>query len=266
MKNSFLIWYLYIIIVTIFYLTISVYPEMYTNNKLNTDFDIYVINLPSSKERLVHFIDQYNNTDLVSTNINVFSAVNGKTLELEKYVTPSAYEQIILTEKTNKRKYHYELTRGAVGCYLSHLEIYKKIAESDKKYGLIFEDDVILHHNFGKLMLDGIHNINNIDPDWDIFLLGIMCIDCKTNTNYIDVKRFWGLHGYLVKKESAIKLVSLLDKLISKQIDAEISLMIKYQKLKVYSIYPSIVIQSNQFGTMQTTVDTSSEAFKEEFV
>jgi len=40
--------------------------------------------------------------------------VNGKTLELEKYVTPSAYEQIILTEKTNKRKYHYELTRGAV--------------------------------------------------------------------------------------------------------------------------------------------------------
>jgi GR25 family glycosyltransferase involved in LPS biosynthesis len=131
MENNFLIYYMCIIIILILYLTICPHPELYSNSILNNNFDIYVINLPSSKERLVHFMNQYNNSDLVSTHINVFSAVNGKTLELEKYVTAKAYEQILLTEKTSKRKYHYELSSyGAIGCYLSHINTWKEIIKN----------------------------------------------------------------------------------------------------------------------------------------
>ena len=95
--------------------------------------------------------------------------------------------------------------------------------------------------------------------------MGVICLKCDINSEYINVQRFWGLHGYVVKKESAAKLVNLLEKLISKQIDADISLQIKYNKLKVYSINPIIVAQHNMGSDIQVPVIKNIDEFNEEF-
>lgn len=261
------IYILILCIVLLFILTNTFLNFSNTNKELYTinDFDIYVINLKKNKERLDFFMNEYNKSDLKNIPLNVFPAVVGKELDLINYVTPAAYKQILTTEVLKNRRFHYELTRGAVGCYLSHLNIWKKIAESDKKFGLIFEDDVMIATDFLERMLIG---LQNVPTDWDIYTCGIMCIKCDIKSNYIKVDRFWGLHGYIVRKESASIIYNELNKLINKQVDADLSLLIKYGKIKVYSINPIIVAQNGKFGSdIQVPVDKNSnvDAFTEEF-
>jgi len=232
-------------------------------NFTEDDFDVYVINLVSNTERLESFKYQYEKSDLAWKKYIVYPAVVGKELDIIKYVTPDAYNQVMETDATKRRKHHYDITKGAVGCYLSHLDIYRKIAASNKKYGLIFEDDVMIATDFYKRMLYG---LNTVPGDWDIYLLGLICLKCDIKSEYINVNRFWGLHGYLVKKEAAQRLVNNLDKLISKQIDADISLLIKEKRVKVYGINPIIVAQQNAFlSDIQVPVENNIDAFNEEF-
>lgn len=227
------------------------------------NFDVYVIHMAKNAERLVHFDKHYNNSDISFKNYNVFPAVIGSKLNLIDYVTPNAYEQILEIEKTLKRKHHYDLTRGAVGCYLSHLSIYKKIIESNIDYAIIFEDDSIMATDFYDRLQYG---LNKIPDDWDILLLGLTCLKCDIKMNYIDVHRFWGTHGYIIKNKTAAKLIEYLDKPLSKQIDADISLLIKRNILRVYGINPIIVAQESSFKSdIQIEIISSAEAFNEEF-
>jgi len=259
--NNYLLYLLIILLIIIIY--IKYQPEKYTNNYLDkNDFNVYVINLVKNKERLENFTYQYNNSDMSSKPFIVYPAIVGKNLDLAKFVTPNAYNQIIMTERTNSRRHHYDLTRGAVGCYLSHLNIYKEIAKSDKKYGLIFEDDVMIAQDFYERLNNG---LKSVPADWELYLLGVICLKCEIKPNYINVNRFWGTHGYLVKKETAIKLVKLMSGLIKKQIDADICLFIKYNKLKVYAINPIIVAQDNLGSDIQVPVIHNEEEFQEEF-
>jgi len=229
----------------------------------NNDFSVYLIHMKKNSDRLINFEKYYNNSDMALKKIEIFPAVVGKNLNLLNFVTPGGYEQILMTEKTNQRKYHYEITRGAVGCYLSHLSIYKKIIESNLNYGIIFEDDSIIANDFYQKLLYG---LNVVPPDWDIFLLGMICLKCDISKDYVKVNRFWGTHGYIIKKESAVKILSYLDKPISKQIDADLSLLIKKNLINVYAINPMIVIQDPKFKSdIQMKVIDSPEAFNEEF-
>lgn len=259
MKYQTIIYILIAVVIVYFIINKTRFFEGFTND----DFDVYVINMVSNTERLSSFKHQYDKSDLAWKNYIVYPAVVGKDLDIVKYVTPEAYAQLIETDITKRRKHHYDITRGAVGCYLSHLDIYRKIATSDKKYGLIFEDDVMIATDFYKRMLFG---LNTVPSDWDIYLLGLICLKCDVKGDYINVNRFWGTHGYLVKKETAVKLISNLDKLINKQIDADISLLIKQNKIKVYAINPIIVAQQNAFlSDIQLPVENTIDAFNEEF-
>jgi glycosyl transferase family 25 len=259
MKYQTIIYILIAVVIVYFIINRSRIFEKFTND----DFDVYVINLVSNKERLESFKHQYEKSDMAWKKYNIYPAIVGKDLDVAKYVTPDAYSRLMETDATKRRKHHYDITRGAVGCYLSHLDIYRKIAASDKKYGLIFEDDVMIATDFYKRMLFG---LNTVPGNWDVYLLGLICLKCEVKSDYIGVNRFWGLHGYLVKKEAAAKLLANLDKLISKQIDADISLLIKESKITVYGINPIIVAQHNSFiSDIQIPVENNIDAFNEEF-
>jgi glycosyl transferase family 25 len=240
------------------------------NNKLQVqenftadDFNVYLIHMEKNKDRLENFNSYYYNSDIKFKKFEIFPAIIGKDLNLIEYVSPKGYSQILMTEKTKKRTHHYELTRGAVGCYLSHLSIYKKLIKSNLKYTIIFEDDSMMAADFYERLLYG---LSVIPDDWDILLLGVMCLKCDIKKDYIKINRFWGTHGYIVKKSGAIKLIEYLDKPISKQIDADISLLIKRGLVNVYAVNPIIVAQDVKFGSdIQETVEDSDKAFEEEF-
>lgn len=243
--------------------TIEGFSEKLTENFNSNEVEIYLIHMAKNIDRLQNFEQSYFNSDMSFKKFNIFPAVIGKDLNLINYVSPKAYKQILMSEKTGTRMHHYDLTRGAVGCYLSHLSIYKNIIEKNMKYGIIFEDDAIIANDFYKRLLYG---LNVVPKNWDIFLLGVICLKCDVGKEYINIKRFWGTHGYIVNNQSAKKLLEYLDKPLSKQIDADMSLLIKKGIINVYAINPVIVVQDNKFGSdIQMSVTDSSVAFNEEF-
>jgi GR25 family glycosyltransferase involved in LPS biosynthesis len=129
--------------------------------------------------------------------------------------------------------------------------VYELISKSDKDYGLIFEDDVVIDKNIFKKLNK---TLSNIPSDWDILLLSCHCIVCERYDEFYDTGKFFWLHCYIVKKSSANKIIDYLKSgKIGKQIDSELSDMIEEKKLKVYCLKDSLCKQGNMF---QTTIQT----------
>jgi GR25 family glycosyltransferase involved in LPS biosynthesis len=224
---------------------------------------VYVINLDRSRDRLSHFKQAIQFSDLPADFVRV-SAVDAKRLDISKFISQEARSEIIASEKNGYRKKHYELTRGAVGCFLSHIKVWKLIADSDDHYGIVFEDDASLHPQTNKKL---IKNMKHIPGDWDIILLGYFCIKCVNRGKFIQAKKFHGLHGYMIKRSVAQFLLDRSDLLpFRQQIDSYLSSLIDKDLLKIYCTYDTLVTQNNMFATSiqtlpQKTVDKDGDPF-----
>lgn len=196
----------------------------------------FVINLDRNKDRLNKFITQYYASDLSIIPLQRFTAIDGKTVDLNKYVSEDAYKQILFSEKSGYRLRHYEMTKGAVGCFISHTALYNMLLKDhDVDYYIIFEDDTVIP----KQIISLIHlYISNVPDDWDILLFGILRENVNTKINIYDkVDTWWGLFSYAINKKGALKFLNELDiiKKVDQQIDSMMSLMAKQGKLNVYS-------------------------------
>ena len=84
---------------------------------------------------------------------------------------------------------------GEIGCYLSHLQILKDFVLSQKKYFLIFEDDMHLEKNFKIDLRDALQECSE---DWDLFYLYAKPEQKKLSTTIrgkkyiLKAPRLWG--------------------------------------------------------------------------
>lgn len=218
------------------------------NIKLSKDnTEIFVINLKSNKDRYYSFVNQFMNTDMKHYKLNRIDAVNGRMIsdhELKVLLSDEGYKDLIDSEKRGYRIKHHQMTRGSVGCYLSHMKTYKQFLESNKEYAIIFEDDVHIKK------LNYINSIDNIikeiPNDWDIILLGCICFVCHKYKSYYDTRKFILLHSYVINRNSAGKIYNLLDSSrINKQIDSEFSDLLQSNKIKIYCIRNNLSVQNN---------------------
>ncbi len=102
---------------------------------------VYVINLKNAVERRISITKQLADLDI---HYELLDAINGRNLSTDE-----------LTEKVDMdevRKHPGWLTKGALGCALSHIEVYKKIVNSDSEWNLILEDDVIISRELKKIL------------------------------------------------------------------------------------------------------------------
>lgn len=98
----------------------------------------YVVNMEkdvSKKERMIEMLLNFPLLDVVFVK-----AVEGKKLSNEELKKCADIDEF-------KKRYSYQATLPALGCSLSHLEIYKKLCESTQP-SLILEDDATLVKNF----------------------------------------------------------------------------------------------------------------------
>lgn len=255
----FIILFVVLLIITIIYVGTKI-----NNSKIIKKFSkktkSFVINLEKNADRLARFTDSYDESDINIIPLERFNAVNGKTLELQKYVTDKAYDQINSAETNGYRLRHYELTRGAVGCFMSHTTLYKKLLD-DREYDfyLIFEDDAFVPQSVIKplqLYLD------NAPYDWDIIVFGVIreVIDQKGKL-FDKVKTWWGLFGYAINKKGAKKFVNELNekKRIDKQIDSMMSMMIQENKLNVYSSSVHLIKHDSDGTDIQLPIKLQSD-------
>ena len=232
------------------------------------DFDCYVINLKKNTERLFYITDKYNTSDLATEPFIRIEAVNGKEIDIQPYVTDRVYKGIQNINKTGARTYHSQISAGAIGCYLSHIDIYLKILNSDKPYALILEDDA--QWLTPDIYNSGIRDILKIIPnDWDIILLGRLDLNTINKESYLEMHEFWGTHGYLINKQGAIKMLSLASVPIDDQIDAVMGKLKRAGKLHIYAPVEVLIHTNAELGseiqipiTLIEGVDPNTDAFK----
>lgn len=229
---------LYLILLCVFLYFIHVYLDKsnaHSVAEFKKNSKCYVINLEKNVDRLKLFTDSYLASDLNVLRMIRFNAVNGRTIDLQKYVNDTTYNRILRVESDRQRLYHYELTRGAVGCFLSHMEIYKRlILDDEADYYMVFEDDVLIPK---KCINNMERYISNAPKDWDILLFGTSLHETTHNyLMYKKVRYFWGMYSYVISKSGARKFLAKMERLktIRMQIDSMMSMMAENGMLNVY--------------------------------
>jgi GR25 family glycosyltransferase involved in LPS biosynthesis len=203
-----------------------------------------VINLDKSHDRLLQFIHNYKNTNLYK-NIPLyrFRAYDAKLLDIKKYISIEQYKRILYTEEFNQRYYHKDMNKNSIGCFVSHVQVYKQLLrDPDADYYIIFEDDASPTQ---KYMLQHLLNIIK-QNDWDIFLLGgyiFTSSDCKNHhPPCINVKHFFGLQSYIISKQGAKKILQNIYP-IDMQIDSKLSKLCQENKISIHSLRSALFNQ-----------------------
>jgi len=115
-----------------------------------------LVNLPRHQERFQKVKQQL---DGAGVNFERANAVDGKMLtpaELKADVTLLA---------------RWLITRGMVGCFLSHRACWQRCVDDGKGPILVFEDDVILADNFTASLTAA---LDKLPDDWDVLMLGAL--------------------------------------------------------------------------------------------
>lgn len=216
----------------------------------------FVINLAARKDRMNRFSEMYGESDLADVPLTRVEARSGDSVN-DSLIDAESLEEMSEAIALGYRAKHRTLTPGAVGCYVSHVETWKIIADkTSPEWCIVFEDDAIVPKNGLQKML---HALRNAPKDWDMFLMGHYCTLCDASDGYLRVRRFQGTHAYAIRKSSAFKLLRMEPYPIKQQIDAHLSDLTEEGKLTVLAVTDQISLQDVQrFGTDIQTVAHSS--------
>jgi GR25 family glycosyltransferase involved in LPS biosynthesis len=210
----------------------------------NMKIQSWIINLDKNKDRLHDTLEYYNASDISTIPVKRYSAIVGTNLNPSEWLPDYALNEFYEIVKCGYRTKHYQLSSGAMGCFLSHYNLYKQfLTDKTNDIYLILEDDIKIHSTAYTI----INQIMKKPPqNWDIILLGYNAIFNfnKVDDTYIQVYSFWGTHGYLINKKGAQKFMDAY-KEMDCQIDSLLSWMAMKKKLNIYAITtPLIYVQT----------------------
>ena len=198
--NNFLLFFIFICFIILYkILKKEDTNEYFTQKKFKT----YVINLKERKDRRDKMDKILNKVGIDPIYID---AVNGSKLDTEDLIRKHIYSPD-----------HRDLRKGEIGCYMSHVIAWKKIANGNDDYGLIIEDDIVINNDFYYKCCEYLEKIKDIK--WDMFYVGRNCErhfgeKCNIGTFYTpDIFKSqnigYGLYAYFIKKDFAKKLLSM---------------------------------------------------------
>ena len=101
-------------------------------------YKTFLINLDGASKRFENIRRQL---DFIGMPFERIPAVDGKLLS-QKQISSS------YSAKLNRQNYFTPLTRGEIGCYLSHIAVFKKILDENLDYAIVLEDDLIFKPGF----------------------------------------------------------------------------------------------------------------------
>ncbi len=181
----------------------------------------YCINLRHRTDRWTSFSSQPAVQDLRSNyTFEKFDAVVGSTLDIQADPRISMRTKRNIREKI--RRDHEDLnTAGGVGCYLSHVEIWKRIANNPEPYGIIFEDDARIPPKFLSQLSKAFEDMTLLPEKPDIWTFSYSWNFYYTTKGRAlpqdipdNIRGPWilntcpgGLTGYMLTKEGAKKLL-----------------------------------------------------------
>uniref|UniRef100_A0A7N9B1H9 Cerebral endothelial cell adhesion molecule n=1 Tax=Mastacembelus armatus TaxID=205130 RepID=A0A7N9B1H9_9TELE len=237
--------------------------------KLMTDISsqIYLINLrrrPDRRDRMLFSLNE------LEIDVKVVDAVDGNALNssdikiLGVDLLPGYYDPF--SGRT--------LTKGEVGCFLSHYYIWKEMVDMQLDKALIFEDDVRFQANFKRRVLRLMEEVEQMQLDWDMIYLGRKQVNPGNEEPVENVRNlvvadysYWTL-SYAISLQGAQKLLNAEP--ISKMLPVDEFLPIMYDKhpneeykshfpnrnLQAFSAHPLLVQPCHYAGDPQWVSDT----------
>ena len=141
-----------------------------------------------------------------------------------------------------------EMTPQEVAVALSHIEVWKLIAESEQPYTLVLEDDVYFRRGFARTLDNAWSELMQRSgqvADFDIVYLSYLTADGEVPKRPFSERLFrpitglWQMSGYVLSKSGAQKLLGLLP------VRGPVDLWLNHQfrELEVFATRTPIVVQ-----------------------
>lgn len=160
---------------------------------------IFIINLEKDISRRESILRQCHDFNLMA---EIIPAIDGRSLSSEQL------------DKLTHPIYASGMTKGEIGCALSHYYIYKKMVSENIDAALILEDDVKLSDTLPEI-LTWYNSHNNTRPE--VILLSEAdkyitspYIEINSNLKVVKVTEAVFTHAYLINKAAAARLVEFL--------------------------------------------------------
>lgn len=221
---------LFVILIVIIYIKSYYTPLKKELNKVLCD-EMYLINLDRRPDRLkktMGILKDYNYNNVVR-----FKAIDSSTFTDDEI---SSYTQFYARNPIydNKRTEHHQLSRGAIGCYLSHLELWKDMTKNKKEKIVVFEDDTLPTINKNEIY----KLLEKVPEDWDIILFGGIYRDYNHVFDEIyKLNSFFCTHAYIIRNTKNVEKLITEALPMDMQIDSYLSKLSKEGKLNIYGIY-----------------------------
>lgn len=213
---------------------------------------IYCINLPSEEERREHILEVF------GPNVEMVEGVDtrgDKWRVYSHYLTDEGIAQMKRTIRTRRREHHYELTPGAVGCFLSHVKCWNKFLDtypSDGDFVFILEDDTMPSISFSRTfskIVDG-----GFPPECDILLCTHMIFGEMDLVEYNGLIfkhlrprcAFYLLNAYFITARGIKRILNDLfnrDNKFYKQLDSHLSDLVNDEIIQVFALKESECFQ-----------------------
>lgn len=213
----------------------------------------YVVNMEKDTQKRAQIESQLANHP--ELDYRIWIAVEGRKLsqqEQKKLVLPEFYE-----------RYGRNATLPAVGCSLSHINIYKDIIENNFKYALVLEDDAILSND---LKLEKITQL--LDSDKPTAILMTPDFWYRPDERIMDVddkcKIYQLTDGYMTSgyaiNQAAAKLLLPFIYPVKYTADAW-SIFIRFG-LHLYGIVPHVISYPDGYGEIGMSQHVHKNTYK----
>ncbi len=201
---------------------------------LNEIFDkILVITIPSFSDRIENMKKR-----LDGVEYEFFYGAYGRDIDVEYY-----------------RSRGSRLTRGQLGCALSHYKIYQKMVDDDLDNVLILEDDCVFSQNIVELE----QYYSQLPENYSVFYLGYDCPFTSPYSSYLNVSNGsvgW-THSMNVKKHCAEKILEI-NKDLNWTADGAFAQLYNTQGVQYHLANPQLTYQDND-GTTSTLVEVDKK-------
>ena len=192
---------------------------------------VYCISLLKKQNQWENILLNINKNGFPSCEI--FEGVDGNIYKDNLKNMVGIWQQYILENNLQRSNHEQFSTYGAIGCYMSHTNIWKDMLKNRYKKVLIFEDDIWFNFNF----VDNLkQRLDWIPENYDFLFLDVATSYSSTVVNKYFNRiggLFFGMHSYIITENAAKALLPQIFP-IEVQIDSYVSYAANLQNLNMY--------------------------------
>lgn len=205
----------------------------------NYGIPIFLINMECSSKRLR---DVKRQLDALNLRFSRIDATVGAELSDQDI-------ELVYDSKRNKSHHHRDLTKGEIGCYISHRKAWQAIIDQESEFALVLEDDISVNNN----IIDCFKLIDKSEG-WDILKLSdtenVKVANSKRLNSEFELVSYNKVPNrtmaYLITRQAAKKMLSQTR--FFRPVDVDVQCYADFG-ISVCGLRPNCVEMSEEFGT-----------------